>query len=133
MKAVTYDLRQSAILIELQETTISTLRIQGLNDDAVMTSLLERLMDLQVKHQIAVSEISSIPGCDNPDCNVHNTPNCSPNKTIQEISTLFNCSLSKSVQEYPPLPKTTAVKRKEKEDGFSSPLLVNYPKIREPI
>ncbi|GFX69702.1 RNA-directed DNA polymerase from mobile element jockey [Trichonephila clavipes] len=121
MKAVTYELRQSAVLIELQETTISTLRIQGLNDDAVMTTLLERLTDLQVKRQIAVSEISSIPGCDNPDCNVHNTPNCSPNKTIQEIPTLPNCSLSKSVQEYPPLPKTTAVKRKEKEDGFSSP------------
>ncbi|GFX13804.1 hypothetical protein TNCV_3421161 [Trichonephila clavipes] len=117
----TYDLRQSAVLIELQETTISTFRIQGLNDDAVMTTLLERLTDLQVKHQIAVSEISSIPGCDNPDCNINNTLNCSPNKTIQEIPTLSNCSPSKSVQEYPPLPKTTAVKRKEKEDGFSSP------------
>ncbi|GFT97097.1 nucleic-acid-binding protein from transposon X-element [Trichonephila clavipes] len=86
-----------------------------------MTTLLERLTDLQVKHQIAVSEISSIPGCDNPDCNVHNTPNCSPNKTIQEIPTLSNCSPSKSVQEYPPIPKTNAVKRKEKEDVFSSP------------
>ncbi|GFX89675.1 hypothetical protein TNCV_3711071 [Trichonephila clavipes] len=122
MKAVTNDLRQSAVLIELQETTISTHRIQGLNDDAVMTTLLERLTDLQVKHQIAVSEISAIPGCDNPDCNVHNTPNCSPNKTIQEIPTLSNCSPSKSVQEYPPLPKTTAVKRTEKEEGFLSPL-----------
>ncbi|GFX72005.1 hypothetical protein TNCV_3331091 [Trichonephila clavipes] len=133
MKAVTYDLRQSAVLIELQETVISTLPIQGLNDDAVMTTLLERLTDLQVKHQIAVSEISSTPGYDNTDCNVHNTPNCSPNKTTQEIHTLSNCSPSKSVQEYPPLPKTTAVKRKEKEGGFSSPLLVNYPKIRELI
>ncbi|GFT16611.1 multidrug resistance-associated protein 1 [Trichonephila clavipes] len=91
MKAATYDLRQSAVLIELQETTISTLRIQGLYDDAVMTTILERLTDLQVKHQIA------------------------------EIPTLPNCSPSKSVQEYPPLLKTTAVKRKEKEDGFSSP------------
>ncbi|GFV28616.1 nucleic-acid-binding protein from transposon X-element [Trichonephila clavipes] len=121
MKVATYDLRQSAVLIELQETTISTIRIQGLNDDTVMSTLLERLTDLQVKHQIAVSEISSIPGCDNPDCNVHNTTNCSPNKTIQEIPTLPNCSPSKSVQEYPPLSKTTAVKRKEKEDRFSSP------------
>ncbi|GFU09189.1 hypothetical protein TNCV_1122101 [Trichonephila clavipes] len=119
MKAATYDLRQSAVLIE--ETTISTIRIQGLNDEAVITTLLERLTDLQVKHQIAVSEISSISGCDNPDCNVHNTPNCSPNKTIQEIPTLPNCSPSKSVQEYPPLPKTTAVKREGKGDGFSSP------------
>ncbi|GFS78294.1 hypothetical protein TNCV_3172341 [Trichonephila clavipes] len=75
MKAVTYDLRQNAVLIELQETTISTLRIQRLNDDAVMATLLERLTDLY----------------------------------------------NKSVQEYPPLPKTTAVKRKEKEEGFSSP------------
>ncbi|GFU09296.1 hypothetical protein TNCV_2421711 [Trichonephila clavipes] len=121
MKAVTYDLRQRAVLIELQDTTISTLRIQGLNDDAVMTTLLKRLTDLEVKHQRAVSEISSIPGCDNPDCNVHNIPNCSPNKTIQEIYTLSNCSPSKSVQEYPPLSKTTAVKSKEKKDGFSSP------------
>ncbi|GFX94032.1 hypothetical protein TNCV_3413941 [Trichonephila clavipes] len=77
MKAVTYDLRQSAVL-KLQETTTTTLR------------LLERLTDLQVKHQIAVSEISSISGCDNTDCNVHNTPNYSSNKTIQEIPTLSN-------------------------------------------
>ncbi|GFX52898.1 hypothetical protein TNCV_3227661 [Trichonephila clavipes] len=93
MKAVTYDLRQSAVLIELQETAISTLPIQGLNDDAVMTTLLERLTDLQVKHQIAVRNAYPLQ--------------------------LF--SPSKSVQEYPPLPKTTAVKRKEKEGGFSSP------------
>ncbi|GFX43863.1 putative RNA-directed DNA polymerase from transposon X-element [Trichonephila clavipes] len=86
-----------------------------------MTTLLERLTDLQVKYQIAVSEISSISVCDNPDCDVHNTPNCCPNQTIQEIPTLLNCSASKAVQECPPLPKTTAVKRKEKEDGFSSP------------
>ncbi|GFU22699.1 hypothetical protein TNCV_762761 [Trichonephila clavipes] len=133
MKTVTYDLRQSAILIELQETTISTLRFQGLNDDAVMTSLLGRLMDLQVKHKIAVSEISSIPGWDNPDCNVHNTPNCSPNKTIQEISTLFYVlpvNLFRNIHHFP---KQLLLKGKKRKTDFHLPLLVNYPKIRELI
>ncbi|GFX29478.1 hypothetical protein TNCV_4498731 [Trichonephila clavipes] len=81
MKAVTYDLRQSAVLIELQETTISTLRIQGLNDG---------------RHD-------------------------HPTEKINGFTSQASNSGNKSVQEYPPLPKTTAVERKEKEDGFSSP------------
>ncbi|GFY22989.1 hypothetical protein TNCV_2182501 [Trichonephila clavipes] len=109
MKAATYDLRQSAVLIELRETTISTLRIQGLNDDAVMTILLERLTDLQVKHQIAVSEISSIPGWDNP---------------------VLPVNLFRNIHHFP---KQLLLKGTKRKTNFHLPLLVIYPKIRELI
>ncbi|GFY69942.1 hypothetical protein TNIN_394641 [Trichonephila inaurata madagascariensis] len=68
LKEVIYEIRQNTVLIELQKTTINTLQLQGLNDDVIMATLLQRLPELQGKHQNAVSEFSSLPGCDNPGC-----------------------------------------------------------------
>ncbi|GFT72099.1 hypothetical protein TNCV_2272061 [Trichonephila clavipes] len=53
---------------------------------------------------MAVGEFTSQPFCNTPGCTIHHTPNNSPTKIIAQESI-----------------KSTATKRKENEDGFTSP------------
>ncbi|GFY64823.1 hypothetical protein TNIN_311061 [Trichonephila inaurata madagascariensis] len=72
-----------------------------------MNHQLQSLNALQASHQSAVSEFSSLPTCETPGCTVHNTPHNSPAKNL--------------IQVFPPLPKTSSTKRRENDDGFTSP------------
>ncbi|GFX92732.1 nucleic-acid-binding protein from transposon X-element [Trichonephila clavipes] len=67
----------------------------------------QRLSDYTKLKELTVSEFSSLPNCEIPDCAVHHTPHTSPAKT--------------NVSELPTLLKSTATKRKETDIGFVSP------------
>ncbi|GFY66660.1 hypothetical protein TNIN_234091 [Trichonephila inaurata madagascariensis] len=84
-------------------------------DDESMNHLLQSLNALQASHQSAASEFSSLPNCDAPGCTVHNTPHNSPAKHL--------------MQDFPPLPKTSSTKRKDNDDGFTSPTNRRLTKI----
>ncbi|GFX84187.1 PRE_C2HC domain-containing protein [Trichonephila clavipes] len=67
----------------------------------------QRLDNYIALNDLTVSEFSSLPSCDIPGCAEHHTPLCTPTKVND--------------QEFPSLPKTASVKRKENEWEFISP------------
>ncbi|GFX59215.1 hypothetical protein TNCV_4304471 [Trichonephila clavipes] len=68
---------------------------------------LQRLDNYTALNALTVSEFSSLPSCDNPGCAEHHTPLNTPTKNNDN--------------EFPTLPKTASLKRKDNESEFVSP------------
>ncbi|GFS92048.1 hypothetical protein TNCV_1190371 [Trichonephila clavipes] len=77
-------------------------------DDPEVTELFQRHKFYQEELQRSECEYGTLSPCTTSGCTVHGTPPASPSKTIEE---------------YPALPKikVNTNKRKEREDGFISP------------
>ncbi|GFS46254.1 hypothetical protein TNIN_382051 [Trichonephila inaurata madagascariensis] len=75
-------------------------------DDPEVTELFQRLKYYQEELKRAECEYGTLPTCTTSGCTVHGTPPSSP---------------SKSLKDYPALPKPNSNKRKESDDGFISP------------
>ncbi|GFY71651.1 hypothetical protein TNIN_14441 [Trichonephila inaurata madagascariensis] len=103
---ITTDIKKFGIVIENIQSTIRALHLNGINDDNDPTLMdqTRRLQEYQRLQHLAVSEFRSQPPCDTPGCTIHHTPSNSPTKS-KKLETL----------------KTPATKRKDNEDGFTSP------------
>ncbi|GFY45169.1 hypothetical protein TNIN_221941 [Trichonephila inaurata madagascariensis] len=103
---ITTDIKKFGIVIENIQSTIRALHLNGINDDNDPTLMDQsrRLQEYQRLQHLAVSEFRSQPPCDTPGCTIHHTPSNSPTKS-KKLETL----------------KTPATKRKDNEDGFTSP------------
>ncbi|GFS56502.1 hypothetical protein TNIN_349511 [Trichonephila inaurata madagascariensis] len=75
-------------------------------DDPEVTELFQRLKFYQEELKRSECEYGTLPPCTTSGCTVHGTPPSSP---------------SKSLKDYPALPKLNSNKRKESDDGFISP------------
>ncbi|GFY54395.1 hypothetical protein TNIN_203871 [Trichonephila inaurata madagascariensis] len=75
-------------------------------DDPEVTELFQRLKFYQEELKKAECEYGTLPTCSTSGCTVHGTPPSSP---------------TKSLKDYPALPKSNPIKRKESNDGFISP------------
>ncbi|GFW03439.1 hypothetical protein TNCV_1739891 [Trichonephila clavipes] len=97
------------VITENLKATINSLKINGITDerDLSIANLYTSLEEYEKLHQLAANEFSSLPLCNIPSFTVHHKPNCAPAKNTQ--------------QDFPPLPKTTSVKRKENDNIFISP------------
>ncbi|GFY78189.1 hypothetical protein TNIN_292721 [Trichonephila inaurata madagascariensis] len=110
------DFQYYTIAMENLKSNINSLRVNGLKDQSshIMKKNQQRLADYTSLHQFPASEFTSLPNCEIPGCAEHHTPYSTPTK---------NNDL-----EFPPLPKTVSVKRKENSFLNSYPLpLANYP------
>ncbi|GFY77243.1 hypothetical protein TNIN_381061, partial [Trichonephila inaurata madagascariensis] len=106
LKDIQKDIEKFGIVIENIKSTIKTLLFTGVADDNDPTLLDQniRLDEYQRLLQLAVSEFTSQPYCDTPVCTAHHTPGNSPTKSKKLEST-----------------KTSAIKRKDNEEGYISP------------
>ncbi|GFU02347.1 hypothetical protein TNCV_1238431 [Trichonephila clavipes] len=97
------------ITIENMKSNLISLRLNGLTNDSchIMKEHHQRLDNYIALNALTVSEFSSLPSCEIPGCAELHTPLSSPTK--------INDS------EFPSLPKTASVKRKENELEFVSP------------
>ncbi|GFY65567.1 hypothetical protein TNIN_245891 [Trichonephila inaurata madagascariensis] len=75
-------------------------------DDPEVTELFQRLKFYQEELRRSKCEYGILSPCTTSGCTVHGTPPSSP---------------SKSLKDYPALPKINSNKRKESDDGFISP------------
>ncbi|GFU83038.1 hypothetical protein TNCV_65091 [Trichonephila clavipes] len=103
------DIKYYTITMENLKSNIKSRRINGLLDESshIMKEHHQRLANYSSIHQITVSELTSLPNCEIPDFAEHHTPYGTPTK---------NNDL-----EFPTLPKTASVKRKDNEVEFVSP------------
>ncbi|GFS61124.1 uncharacterized protein TNIN_323691 [Trichonephila inaurata madagascariensis] len=100
---------------EIKKFTLLTLGAQqSLNslapfmttDDPEVSELFQRLKFYEEELRRSECEYGTLSPCTTPGCAVHGTPPSTP---------------SKSLKDYPALPKTNSNKRKESDDGFISP------------
>ncbi|GFY76943.1 uncharacterized protein TNIN_445781 [Trichonephila inaurata madagascariensis] len=100
---------------EIKKFTLLTLGAQqSLNslapfmttDDPEVSELFQRLKFYQDELRRSECEYGTLSPCTTPGCAVHGTPPSTP---------------SKSLKDYPALPKINSNKRKESDDGFISP------------
>ncbi|GFY73669.1 DDE_Tnp_IS1595 domain-containing protein [Trichonephila inaurata madagascariensis] len=106
------ELKKYSILLSNVSHTINAIESCVHEDDPELTHLYTRQEYLYERRQAAVSEFSTLPRCDTPGCQIHSNSNSNP--------TPVN-SPSKKLNEFPELPKINRPKRKESEDGFTSP------------
>ncbi|GFT72295.1 nucleic-acid-binding protein from transposon X-element [Trichonephila clavipes] len=98
------DIEKFSIVVENTKAGLKTLLFAGIpENDPTILDHNRRLEEYQRLRQLAVSEFSSHPYCDTPGCTIHHTPSCSPIKSSLSLS------------------KTSSIKRKENEDGYTSP------------
>ncbi|GFS88756.1 nucleic-acid-binding protein from transposon X-element [Trichonephila clavipes] len=86
-------------------------------DDECIAMQQNLLQDLEMKHHQKVSEFNSLSPCDTPGCQRHHTPPSSPVK-LNLASQQSNNEILNQTQN-----KSSSQKRKENEDGFTSPPL----------
>ncbi|GFY50923.1 hypothetical protein TNIN_466431 [Trichonephila inaurata madagascariensis] len=100
---------------EIKKFTLLTLGAQqSLNslapfmttDDPEVSELFQRLKFYEEELRRSECEYGTLSPCTTPGCAVYGTPPSTP---------------SKSLKDYPALPKTISNKRKESDDGFISP------------
>ncbi|GFY47707.1 hypothetical protein TNIN_272161 [Trichonephila inaurata madagascariensis] len=118
LKAIQKDIKKFGIVIEATKPTIKTLLFTGVADDDDPTLLdhNRRLEEYQRLQQLAVSEFTSQPFCNTPGCTTHHTPSNSPTKSKKQETS-----------------KTSAIKRKDNEDGYISPSTRQIAKNRRTI
>ncbi|GFS85359.1 hypothetical protein TNCV_75851 [Trichonephila clavipes] len=98
------DIEKFSIVVENTKAGLKTLLFVGIpQNDPTILNHNRRLEEYQRLRQLAVSEFTSQPYCNTPGCTIHDTPSCSPVKSTQNIT------------------KTSAIKRKENENGYISP------------
>ncbi|GFT71384.1 hypothetical protein TNCV_1151251 [Trichonephila clavipes] len=98
------DIEKFSIVVENTTAGLKTLLFAGIpENDPTILDHNRRLEEYQRLRQLAVSEFTSQPYCNTPGCTIHHTPSCSPVKSSLSIS------------------KTSSIKRKENEDGYTSP------------
>ncbi|GFQ96758.1 hypothetical protein TNCT_462251, partial [Trichonephila clavata] len=104
----TDDIRKFTNFVSRANYMIKSMHLDGFTaeEDPSLQDLNCRLPQYQNYLDMAVSEFNSLPYCDTPGCTDHNTPTQSPTKNNPENS---------EISEKAP------VKRKENEDGFTSP------------
>ncbi|GFS57935.1 hypothetical protein TNIN_373931 [Trichonephila inaurata madagascariensis] len=107
LRIVEADLRKYSIMHSNVSHTINAIASFAQDDDLELAVLYTRQNYLYDRQQAAVSEINTLPRCDTPGCQVHSIPLNSPTKT--------------QVNNFPELSKVNRPKRKESEDGFTSP------------
>ncbi|GFR11231.1 hypothetical protein TNCT_565141 [Trichonephila clavata] len=88
----TLDIKKFTNLLNGTQYMIKSMHLDGFNseDDPSLQDLRCRLAHYQSYIDMAVSDLSSLPFCDTPDCTVHSTPPQSPTKINSdnpEIST----------------------------------------------
>ncbi|GFW35880.1 hypothetical protein TNCV_1927111 [Trichonephila clavipes] len=107
------DIKGHSIFIDGCHRGINALVQAGLTDSnhPIMLENTRVLKNLNERYQQAVSEFTSHPPCNIPNCTLH-TPNSTPVKNDSS--------------EFPPLPKTTSIKRKENVDGFTPPTTKDF-------
>ncbi|GFX19974.1 hypothetical protein TNCV_1435341 [Trichonephila clavipes] len=102
--AIKNDIEKFSIVVENTKAGLKTLLFAGIpENDPTILDHNRRLEEYQRLQQLAVSEFTSQPYCNTPGCTIHHTPSCSPVKIYQSFS------------------KTSSIKRKENEDGYTSP------------
>ncbi|GFY55553.1 hypothetical protein TNIN_267511 [Trichonephila inaurata madagascariensis] len=107
LRIVEADLRKYSIMHCNVSHTINGIASYVQDDDPELAVLYTRQEYLYERQQAAVSEFNTLPRCDTLGCQVHSTPLSSPTKT--------------QTNDFPELPKLNRPKRKESEDGFTSP------------
>ncbi|GFR05845.1 hypothetical protein TNCT_646341 [Trichonephila clavata] len=108
LKRTADDIRKFTKLTDGTTSLIKSMKYDGFDsdDDPSIQDLKCRLSHYQNYLAMAVSDFNSLPYCDTPNCEVHHTPPQSPTLDIME---------------FPELCKKAPLKRKENEDGFTSP------------
>ncbi|GFY78771.1 hypothetical protein TNIN_452781, partial [Trichonephila inaurata madagascariensis] len=110
------EIKKFSILLSNVSHTINAIESCVQEDDPELTHLYSRQEYLYERRQAAVSEFSSLPRCTTPGCQIHNCNNNNPTLNFSPVN-----SPSKKSIEFPELPKINRPKRKESEDGFTSP------------
>ncbi|GFW87507.1 hypothetical protein TNCV_1301521 [Trichonephila clavipes] len=102
--AIKNDIEKFSIVVENTKSGLKTLLFAGIpENDPTILDHNRRIEEYQRLQQLAVSEFTSQPYCNTPGCIIHHTPSCSPVKYSQSIN------------------KTSSIKRKENEDGYTFP------------
>ncbi|GFY09544.1 hypothetical protein TNCV_4322221 [Trichonephila clavipes] len=99
LKILTTLIKSHAIEVENNKTLINALIQKGhTEEDPFLIETYQRFENCSMLHQQVVSEFSSHHPCDTPGCTIHSTPHPS--------------SVKENPLEFPPLPKSTSIKRK---------------------
>ncbi|GFS48701.1 hypothetical protein TNIN_386891 [Trichonephila inaurata madagascariensis] len=111
------EIKKFSILLSNVSHTLNAIESCVQEDDPELTHLYSRQEYLYERRQAAVSEFSTLPRCTTPGCQIHNSSNNNnPKLNFSPVN-----SPSKKSIEFPELPKINRPKRKESEDGFTSP------------
>ncbi|GFU87679.1 hypothetical protein TNCV_2936011 [Trichonephila clavipes] len=108
-KILARNIKYYTITIENIKANIRSLKLHGLNDEDchIMKEHVQRLDNYTALNELTVSEFSNLPSCDTPGCAEHHTPISTPTKVNDN--------------DYPTLPKSTSLKRKDNDSEFISP------------
>ncbi|GFS46175.1 hypothetical protein TNIN_133041 [Trichonephila inaurata madagascariensis] len=97
------DIKKFTLLSIGAQQSLSSMAPFMTADDLEVTELFQRLKFYQEELKRSECEYGTLPPCTTSGCTVHGTPPSSP---------------SKSLKDYPALPKINSNKRKESDDGF---------------
>ncbi|GFU83171.1 nucleic-acid-binding protein from transposon X-element [Trichonephila clavipes] len=107
------DIEKFSIVVENTKAGLKTLLFAGIPEsDPTILDHNRRLEEYQRLRQLAEGEFTSQPYCNTPGCTIHHTPSCSPIKPSQSLN------------------KTSAIKRKDNEGGYTSPSSRQIAKTR---
>ncbi|GFW95109.1 hypothetical protein TNCV_1497481 [Trichonephila clavipes] len=108
-KILARNMKFYTITIENIKANIRSLKLHGLTDEDchIMKEHVQRLDNYTALNELTVSEFSSLPSCDTSGCAEHHTPLSTPT-TVND-------------DDFPTLPKSASLKRKDTEFDFISP------------